>query len=38
MHFRHLVVFVALDNYDDLVKSLRNDGFVKGSRCKARKN
>jgi len=23
---------------DDLVKSHRNDGFVKSSRCKARKN
>jgi len=25
-------------NIDDLVKSQQNDGFVKSSRCKARKN
>jgi len=24
--------------FDDLVKSYQNDGFVKGFRCKARKN
>jgi hypothetical protein len=24
--------------YDELVKSLQKDGFVKSSRCKARKN
>jgi hypothetical protein len=30
--------FYVTINYDDLAKSHRNDGFVKSSRCKARKN
>ena len=25
-------------NFDELIKSQQNDGFVKSSRCKARKN
>jgi len=27
-----------LPNFDELIKSQQNDGFVKSSRCKARKN
>jgi hypothetical protein len=33
-----LRTFYETINVDDLVKSHRNDGFVKSSRCKARKN
>ena len=35
---RKIRTFYETINFDDLVKSHQNDGFVKSSRCKARKN